>query len=243
MIRVGLKSLVMAELTKDNDANMSENGQAEVAYGKIKSMPNVQSLELNATVQETNVDSDDTTDVLSVCSGYNGTVTRDAFSPEDLAWLLGEKKVDGINVSTGADEAPYVAFGFKTLLKGKGSGGQYLYMWVLKAKFSQSNFSAQSMGNETLTPQADAISFKSSSRYCDGAWRFYTRSNSGSMDSTFFSQNTLQKLATAAEQVYSQPVNGVIFAENLPDSGTVGNVYIVSDKAYYWNGTEFAEVE
>lgn len=243
MIRVGLKNLVMAELTKDNDANMSQNGTAEVTYGKIKQMPNVQSIELNATLQEANVDSDDTTDVLSVCSGYNGTVTRNAFSPEDLAWLLGEKKVDGINVSTGADEAPYVAFGFKTLLKGKGSGGQYLYMWVLKAKFSQSNFSAQSKGNETLTPQADAISFKSSSRNCDGAWRFYARSNSASMDGTFFSQSTLQKLATATTQVYSQPVSAVSFAESLPSSGEVGTVYIVSDKAYYWNGTEFAEVE
>lgn len=242
MVRVGLKKLVMSELITDIGAGMSEDNIPKVVYGAIKPMPNVQSLELNANVQEVNVDSDDGTDIISSCTGYSGSVVRNAFSPEDQAWLLGEKTVDGMNVSTGADDAPYVAFGFKSLLQGEGAENTYLYMWVLKAKFSQSNLSAQSKGNETLTPQADSLSFKSSARECDGAWRFYMRSSEAKADATFFTQKTLQTLADASVQSYAQPVQSVEFVESLPASGDVGVIYIAGDKAHYWNGASFVEI-
>ena len=240
MIRVGLKNAVVAQLTKDIGAQESENGRAEVTYGQVTVLPNSQQVDLTMSVQSVNVDSDDVTDVIDVCTGCSGTLTRNSFTPEEASMLLGEKKIDGINVSTGTDEAPYFAFGFKSLLKGENAGGKYLYMWVLKTKFSLSSMTAQSMGNESLTPQPDALTFKSSGRSADGAWRFHMMSNDPNADSTFFSAETLQKLANAATQVFSSPVQAVSFVETLPETGEVGTIYIAGGTAaHYWDGAKF----
>lgn len=239
-VRVGLKNAVIAQLTKDLSAVETESGTAEVTYGQIISLPRAQQIDLTASTQSVNVDADDWTDVIDQCSGYSGTITRDNFSPEEMQIILGEKKVNGYNISTASDEAPYFALGFKSELKGINSDGKYLYMWVLKTKFAQSNMTLQSKGNESLTPQADAITFKSSNRACDGGWRIYTRSNDANMDSKFFSAETLQTLANAASQVYSSPVQAAKFVDSLPDTGDVGTIYVVGGTAaHYWNGAEF----
>lgn len=241
MIRTGLKNAVVAQLTKDVGAMESESGHAEVTYGQIVPLPGVQQVDLTMSVQSVNVDSDDITDTIDVCTGCSGTITRDSFTPDETGLLLGEKKIDGISVSTGADEAPYFAFGFKSLLRGKNANGKYLYMWVLRSKFALSNMTAQSMGNESLTPQPDALTFKSSGRASDGAWRFYTLSNEPDMDGTFFSAETLQKLANASTQVFSSPVQAVSFVETLPQAGEVGTIYVVGGTAaHYWDGAKFA---
>lgn len=242
-VRVGLKSAVIAPLIKDLGGNETESGLPEVAYGGLIWLPGVQQVDQTATLQSVNVDSDDTTDTIDQCSGYSGTITRDSFSPEEASIVLGEKKVDDFNISTSLDEPGYFAMGYKSMLRGKGANNQHLYMWILKTKFAQSNMTAQSAGIESLTPQADAISFKSVNRDCDGAWRIYIRSNDPNMDSKFFSQETLQKMATAATQVYTSPVGGVEFADTLPDKGIVGHVCIVGGtESYYWNGTEFVKI-
>ncbi len=242
MIRVGLKNLVIAPLIKDNSAMMSESGEPEIVYGALKALPDVQSLELTASVQSVNVDADDATDTIDQCSGYSGTVTRSCFSPDDLSLILGEKKINGIVVSSNVDNAPYFAMGFKSVLQGKDANGKYLYMWILKTKFAQSNMSAQSKGNETLTPQPDAITFKSSSRQCDGEWRMYTMSNDPETDKTFFSLATLQMLATAASSTYAKPVSSVEFADALPATGEAGKIYVTAGTAAsYWDGSKFVE--
>lgn len=239
MIRVGLKNAVIAPLTKDVDSIESKSGNPEITYGSIIKLPDVQSLELTASVQSTNVDQDDSTDFIEQCTGYSGSITRSSFSPDELAIILAEKKMNNITVSTSNDEAPYFALGFQSKLQGSGSDGNILCMWVLKTKFSQSNFSAQSRGTESLTPQPDSISFKSTNRKADGAWRFYTRTNNAEEIKNFFTQETLQMLADAASQTYTNPVCDVVFAEVLPESGEAGFIYIVSDAAYYWDGHAF----
>lgn len=239
MIRVGLKNAVIAQLTNDQSSTETGTGKASVTYGEIQALPRVQQMDLTATTQSVNVDADDWTDVIDQCSGYTGTITRDCFTPDEMRIIMGEKAIDGINVSTSNDAAPYFALGFKSLLKGVNANGKYLYMWVLKTKFSQSNMTAQSMGNETLTPQPDAITFKSVNRASDNAWRMYTLSDSPDMDATFFSQETLQKLANVASQEYSSPVQAVKFEESLPETGEVGVIYVVASAASYWDGSKF----
>ena len=194
-IRIGLKGFRIAELTKDESATTSESGTASVAYEEIKVLPDVQNINLTARVQSQNVDADDVTTVLNMCTGYDGTVQRTFFTPEEQAELLGEKTVDGIVMSTDNDVAPEFAVGFQTQL----SDGKILAMWLLRAKFSVSDFTGETKGSETLNPQSDTVSFKSLTRAADNAWRFYKVVDDEADLATFFSDTTLQKLATATE--------------------------------------------
>ena len=191
-IRLGLKGLVVAALTKDVSAAMAEDNEAKVEYGEVKHLENVQSIDLTARTQSTNIDADDTTDVLTECTGYDGESQRTMFTPAETAELLGEEiDDDGTVTSTEMDEPPEFAVGFQCKIR----GGQILAMWLLRTKFSMNNFSAQSGGAETLNPQSDTLSFKSLTRKADGAWRRYKLVNSEEEAAAFLSKATLVKLA------------------------------------------------
>ena len=244
MIRVGVKQAVVMPLLKDQNELETESGKPEVQYGAPVILPRLQKVELTPRMQSVDVDADDWTDTLDLCSGYDGTVTRDSFTPDDLALLLREKKIDDINVSTYHDEPGEFAFAFKAQLAGIKSNNpdkpMYSYVMVLKTKFSQGSYSAESKGNNKLTPQPDALSFKSSNRNADGAWRFHAYSDDPDFGKKFFTQETAQKLAGVAVQTFGNPAE-VVFADVQPETGEAGKVYIVSDVAYYWNGSAFVE--
>lgn len=242
LIRVGVRQACLMELLEDVSEYEAADGNAYVRYGAPKYLPNVQKIDLTANTQETDVDADDTTMPLSVCSGYDGSVTRNSFEPDVQSWILGEKKVDGIIVSTSNDKPKSFAFCFKSLMDGEDDSGKetYLYMMILKTKFSQSNFSAESKGRKKLTPQPDELSFSSSNRKADGAWRFYARSNDPTFGKSFFTQETAQLLSEAANSVYYAPAE-VVFVDALPDSGQAGIIYIQANAAYYWDGSAFVK--
>lgn len=241
MIRVSCKKAVVALLNRDKSELEAEARTPEVLYSDIMPLPNVQNIDLTMSVQSVNVDSDDTTDAIESCTGCSGTITRDSFSPEENAILLGEKRINGINVSRGGDEAPYCALGWQQLMKGQNADNKHLCMWILKTKFALGSMTSQSMGNETLTPQADAMTFKSSSRKCDDAWRFYILTNKQDEINKFFTNETLQTISDAASQTFIQPVSKVDFVDTLPAVGEVGVIYINNTKGYYWNGTSLVE--
>lgn len=241
MIRTSCKKAVAALLKIDKSEMETESRTPEVLYSDIIPLPNVQNVDLTMSVQNANVDSDDATDVIEVCNGCSGTVTRDSFTPDECAILLGEHKINGINVSKGEDEASYCAFGFQSMLKGKNADGRHLCMWILKTKFALNNMTAQSMGNESLTPQADSLSFKSTNRSCDGAWRFYILTNKQDEINKFFTKDTLNTITTVTQQTFVQPISGVAFVDTLPTTGEADVVYISGSKGYYWDGTEFVE--
>ena len=241
MIRVGCKKAVVAPLLRDKSEFETESRSPEVLYGDIMSLPNVQNIDFTMSVQSSNVDSDDSTDIINVCCGCSGTITRNSFTPDEQAVLLGETKVNGINRSKGTDEAPYFALGHQSVLKGENSDGKHLCQWILKTKFALNNMTAQSMGNESLTPQADALTFKSSCRECDGDWRAYILTNNKEEIEKFFTKETLETLSNAATQTFVKPVSTVSFVDTLPTSGEVGVIYINDNKGYYWNGAEFIE--
>lgn len=242
LIRVGVKQACLMELLEDVSEYEAADGNAYVRYGAPKYLPNLQKVDLTPSTQETDVDADDTTMSLSVCSGYDGSITRNSFDPEEQAWILGEKIVDGVVVSTSNDKPKSFAFCFKSIMDGEDDSGKetYLYMMVLKTKFSQSNFSAESKGKKKLTPQPDELSFSSSNRKADGAWRFYARSNDPTFGKKFFTQEMAQKLSEAASGVNYAPAE-VIFVDTLPDSGAAGVIYIYDNAAYYWDGSAFVK--
>lgn len=242
MIKVGCKNAVVAELTQDINALSSSDGTAKVAYNAPILLPRVQEISLTPNVQSVDVDADDWTDVINRFTGYTGTIRRDMLSPEEARILLGEKQIDGINVATADDEQKYFALGFMAKVKGVNStANSYCYFWILKTKFAPSEMTATSAGTNNLTPQADSLSFNSTNRECDSGWRFHAISDDPAYGKTFFTQQTLQKLATAATQTYTDPVAEVVFADEVPESGEAGKIYIVADTSYYWNGTEMVQ--
>lgn len=242
LIRVGVRQACLLELLEDVSEYEATDGVAYVRYGAPRFLPNLQKIDLTPNTQETDVDADDTTMTLAVCSGYDGTVTRNSFEPDEQAWILGEKKIGDIVVSTNNDKARRFALGFKSILDGEtddsSTGQTYLYMMVLKVKFSQDSFSAESKGNKKLNPQADALNFSSSSRNADGSWRFYARSSDPEFGKTFFTQETAQMLAETASRVNYAPAE-VVFTDTLSDPGKAGIIYICENTAYYWDGSNF----
>lgn len=88
-IRTGLKGLRIAKIISDKSAAMT-GGEPKVEYDEVKHLLNVQNIDLTAKTQTTDVDSDDCTDVLSKCTGYDGKAQRTMFSPAEQAMLLDE---------------------------------------------------------------------------------------------------------------------------------------------------------
>lgn len=168
-IRTGLKGLRIAKIISDKSAAMT-GGEPKVEYDEVKHLLNVQNIDLTAKTQTTDVDSDDCTDVLSKCTGYDGKAQRTMFSPAEQAMLLDETLTeDGIYVSTEKDDPAEFATGFMTPL----NDGKILAVWLLRTKYSTSDFSAETAGTEKLNPQSDTMSFKSMARRADGVWRIY----------------------------------------------------------------------
>lgn len=189
-IRVGLKGLRIAKLDKDESAIITGD-EPNVEYGEIKYLENVQNIDLTAKTQSVDVDSDDSTDVLTKCTGYDGKVQRTMFSPADQALLLGEHLTkDGFYASTGNDVPDEFATGFMTPL----NNGKIFAVWLLRTKYSASDLSAESGGEGKLNPQSDTMSFRSSTRRADNAWRFYKVCNTEKEADEFLKVETLNKI-------------------------------------------------
>lgn len=197
-IKIGLRGLRVAKLKDDISATLAEDGKAAVDYEAMKVLSNVQNINLTARKQSVEVDSDDQTDTLMQCSGYDGTIQRTMFTPEEQAMLLGEKKLDdGTVVSSSDDNAPEFAVGFMCQL----NEGGYLACWLLRAKFSSGDITAESAGDNKLNPQPDVISVKSSYRAADHAWRFYKIVKSEAEAAEFLKVDTIKRLATDATDI------------------------------------------
>lgn len=239
MIRIGLKYAVAAKLLKDLGKNETEDGNPVLQYGPLRQLPKLQKLDYTPKITSVVVPADDQDDEeIEKCFGVDGSVQRKLFTPEDMAFLFGEKKVGEFYGSNKDDEPGMFAFGFVNEISN--SSGKFMYTWLLKTKFKHGQFQAETMGNDTLTPQPDIVSFRSSARNADGEWRFYQISDDPEFAKTFFTQDTLQTLATTGTVVAENPAE-VVFADSVPSTGEVGKIYIVADKSYYWNGTAMVE--
>lgn len=190
-IRTGVKGLRVAPLIDDISASMSEDGAAKVTYGDIKKLPDLQNIDLTVRTQTAEVDADDESDTLSKCTGCDGKVQRTMFSPQELAMLLEETVLeDGSVVSSANDEPGEFATGFYCRI----NGGTYLAMWLLRTKYSPTDMSAETAGNEKLNPQSDTISFKSMPRKADNMWRIWKEVDSEEEAIAYLSKERLEKV-------------------------------------------------
>lgn len=203
LIKLGLRGLRVAKLEEDVSTSAAADGKAFVRYGEIIKLPKVQNIDLTARSQSADVDADDVTETLAQCTGYDGKVQRTFFKPAEQAMLLGETiQKDGSVASTSNDDAPYYATGFVC----KMSGNKFYAAWILRCKYSTGDFSAETAGTEKLNPQSDTLSFKSSTRAADEAWRVYNVFDSEAEAESFL---TLDRLHMLAEKK----------TDNSPDDG------------------------
>lgn len=236
-IRIGLKGLRIAKLTKDMDAIMSPTGKPEVAYEKVISLLDTQKINYTPKIQDASVNADDKTTPITKCTGAEGSIDRTMIAPEEAAMLLNHKVIDGMIVSGEKDEPAEFATGFQCEIY----GGKILCQWLLRTKYSEGNFEGESGSDDALNTKSDSISFKALTRKCDKAWRFHEIVDTEEEAAGFFTLDRLQKMATDANASFSQPVD-VVFAETLPSSGKAGTIYISNNQGYYWNGTEMTEI-
>lgn len=191
-IKIGLRGLRVTKLKKDLSATLAEDGKAAVDYEAVHVLPNVQNINLTARKQSAEVDSDDKTYTLMQCSGYDGTIQRTMFTPTEEAMLLGEQTLeDGTVISSADDEAPEFAVGFMCQL----NEGGYYACWLLRAKFSSGDITAESAGDNKLNPQPDVISVKTSYRAADHAWRFGKIVKTEAEAAEFLKVDTIKQLA------------------------------------------------
>ncbi|MEG6613765.1 major tail protein [Pseudoclostridium thermosuccinogenes] len=232
-VKIGLEKAYYAILRNDVEGS--------VAYDVPVALEKVQQVQVNPRVNRTQVPADNIIDEDIVqCLGADLTIQRKEFTLEEEAILLGRPKDSDGGVYGGTfDNPPYVAFGYKRTF----NDGTGLYVWILKTRFAPSNSTADTKPVDSVTPQYDTMSASSITRAADGAWIYSRKSNDPNFASTFFSKATLEKLANIANQTYGQPAT-VEFVDSLPANGVPGVIYITTDdKAHYWNGTAFVEIE
>lgn len=242
-VRIGCDMAAIAELTKDESKVQNAGGVATVTYGAISYLKKLSSMTMDLKKAEATVDADNGTEEVSMIVGAEGKMKRTMFTSAECQKLFNEKKfTDGINVIANNQEAKYFAFGWRE--KVANDNGNYVYFWLLKAKFSKDSHSAESAGNDKLTPQEDEVSYKATTRDADGSVLFYADGKDDSYATTWFSSATLLKLESASTNTYAKPAE-VEFVTTLPTStnAKAGVVYINSttNKAYYWDGTTAQE--
>lgn len=190
MVKIGLKEAYYAKMLTDVK-------DTSVTYAAPVLLPIVQQVGVNPRVSRAQVPGDDIiSEDISECLGADMSVQRKEFLPEEEAVLLG-RIVDAYGGVYGGttDDPPYVAFGYKRTFKNSNVG---LYVWILKTKFAPSNSTADTKPVDNITPQYDTLSASSITREADGQWIYSIKSSDPNFGATFFTQATLQKLATAA---------------------------------------------
>lgn len=123
-MRIGLNNLVYAVLTKDDATG--------VAYGPVKPLADIASLDINPTVNSNSYYANDGVSEIATALGETGLSLEVKSVPLAVrAELLGHSYANGQLEISGSDTPPYVAVGFKSLQ----SDGTYYYVWAYKGKF------------------------------------------------------------------------------------------------------------
>lgn len=141
MATIGLRDLYRAPIT--------EGVNGTETYGAPVRMAKAISADISVEVAEATLYADDGADEI-VKEFVSGEITLNVndLLPADLAALLGQVQDDDNVLYAGeADEAPYMAIGFRA----KKAGGTFKYIWLYKVKFS--------IPNENYTTKGDSIEF------------------------------------------------------------------------------------
>jgi phi13 family phage major tail protein len=158
-VRVGLRDLHYALLTKDDETGVTYQDPVKIAgaiNAKISPKSNTETLYADDGPAETATSLGEIEVELEV---------------KDLplsvqAALLGHTVSNGVMIKNAGDTAPYVAMGFRS----KKSNGKYRYVWLYKGKFElpEEEFATQEDKPKFQTPKIKGTFIK---REYDGAWQ------------------------------------------------------------------------
>lgn len=233
--KYGLKKAYIAILNTDVSSGST--------YYEPEAFKKLQNVVVNPINASADVPADDGIDeTIDEAYGAEGTIQRSQTTDDEKVKILGHRKLGTTVVGSGA--APYCAFGYKRTA----TGGTYLYVWLLKAKFSEASYTAETKQPQGITPQYDAFGYKAIRRASDNEWHVYetktfaTAAEEAAFDATWFSKAKLELLYNAAVAVNGKP-SEVKEVAVLPATGTAGIVYFVTGAGHhYWDGTTFVEI-
>jgi phi13 family phage major tail protein len=159
MATIGVRDLYVAKVTEIADGE---------TYGTPRRLAKAIKIELTTEVADATLYADDGVDV-TVKEFVSGEIKINAndIADADEVELLGQRQdEDNVAYSSGDDNAPYWAVGFRA----KKANGQFTYVWLYKCKFA--------IPDETYDTKADGITFNTPTitgtfikRNKDGLWR------------------------------------------------------------------------
>lgn len=202
-VKTGLKSMHYAKIVSDV--------KGAIVYDPPAQLQNAQQVQVNPIMATANINSDNKTDEVALCTGADLTVQRVNCTPQEESILLGRVIDENGGVYGGrTDNPPYVAFGYERTL---GTSGKSVFVWILKTKFRPSNSTADTEAVDSLNPQFDSLTARATIRNADGEWIYTIESSDPNFGDTFFTAATLQKLAsgitpTTLALASSAPVDG-----------------------------------
>jgi len=126
MATIGLKNLVYAKLTKDDNTG--------VTYDTVNTIAGAIDAKITPTTNTDNLYADDGVAETVTSMGEISVELEVSDLPVNVLADLQGHTVDtnGTLIKKSTDQAPYVAIGFKS----KKSNGKYKYVWLYKGKFS-----------------------------------------------------------------------------------------------------------
>lgn len=185
-VKTGLESMHYAKMLSDT--------VGAVAYANPKRLQNVQQIQVNPIIATSNINADNKTEEVAICTGADTTIQRVMFTPEEEADLLGRVVDENGGIFGGrTDNPPYVAIGYKRTL---GTSGKSMYVWLYKLKFKPSNSTADSEATDNINPQFDSYTARATIRDADKQWIYSIISSDPNFGETFFTAATLQKLSS-----------------------------------------------
>lgn len=158
MATVGLKDLHMAVITNE--------AEGVITYDTIKKIAPIISADLTVG-KESQILYGDNGPQESINAFKGGTIKLNVtdLTQETVATLLGKIHAEGVTISSGNDEAPYVAIGFCA----DKTGGKAKFVWLYKVQFAEVSESYETKGEkvEFKTPELEGTIFA----LPDGKWK------------------------------------------------------------------------
>lgn len=173
---IGLRDIHVAPITSDTESVGSTAGAT--VYGTIIKLERALSAKISPKQNSENFYSDDSfEDSASSFDSIDVEIGLNQLTLESRALLQGIKVINGQIAENTNDNAPYFALGFRALK----SNGKYLYVWLLKGKFSiaEDEYATKADKIESKTP---TLKGTFSSRLSDGYYRIIADEETASAD-------------------------------------------------------------
>lgn len=148
-VLIGCRDVVFAELESDDASGTTYATE-------IKQAPGVIEIALTAQATNETLGADDVAlfEALTSLDGFEVSVTMASLGSDAKAFLLGATIDEkGVLIESAADQAPYVAMGFKTARSDNSDD----YVWLYKGRFAQSDQTFRTKEQGTVNWQTPAL--------------------------------------------------------------------------------------